>query len=373
MPCCEHGEPWRLFPETKPCWGFDVGGWTSAGYTLNDNGASGANANFPVAFNQRGEELLLNQLWFYAVREADTTCQTWDWGFRIDYLFGADAQDTQTFGDGGFDDNWDSGSEYGSALPQLYAEFKYNDFSVIAGHFFTIIGYEVVGAPQNFFYSHANTMNYGEPFTHTGVLTTWDVDEDIRLYNGWVGGWDTFENRDNASQYLGGMSLQLTDRAALTWTLITGDFAPDQGLRDSYLNSFVFTWDINDRWSYVFQHDLGYVHGDPGALPLGQTVAEWYGINQYLFYRFNECWAAGLRAEWFRDDDGFRIDPDGNDATFFPGNYYEVTAGINWQPTANFRLRPEIRWDWFDGAGTPFNNQTEDFLFTMGCDGVLTY
>ena len=46
----------------------------------------------------------------------------------------------------------------------------YNDWKIKLGHFYTPIGYEVVPANGNFFYTHAYTMQYGEPFTHTGVL-----------------------------------------------------------------------------------------------------------------------------------------------------------------------------------------------------------
>jgi hypothetical protein len=33
----------------------------------------------------------------------------------------------------------------------------------------------------------------------------------------------------------------------------------------------------------------------------------------------------------------------------FIGNFYSLTAGLNWSPSADFTLRPEIRADWFDG------------------------
>ncbi len=48
------------------------------------------------------------------------------------------------------------------------------------GHFYTIIGYEVVTAPDNFFYTHAYTMQYGEPFTHTGVLATYNANDQLQ-------------------------------------------------------------------------------------------------------------------------------------------------------------------------------------------------
>ena len=47
--------------------------------------------------------------------------------------------------------------------------------NVKAGHFYTPIGYESVPAPDNFFYTHAYTMQYGEPFTHTGLLGNYKV------------------------------------------------------------------------------------------------------------------------------------------------------------------------------------------------------
>ena len=60
------------------------------------------------------------------------------------------------------------------------------DLSIKAGHFFTLIGYEVVGATGNFFYSHAFTMNNSEPFTHTGVLGTYDLGDGYTSYFGWT-------------------------------------------------------------------------------------------------------------------------------------------------------------------------------------------
>ena len=46
---------------------------------------------------------------------------------------------------------------------------------------------------------------------------------------------------------------------------------------------------------------------DAATLQWHPTTAEWYGINQYLFYKLNCCWTAGSRFEWFRDDDGFVV------------------------------------------------------------------
>ena len=62
------------------------------------------------------------------------------------------------------------------------------------GHFYTLIGYEVVPAIGNFFYTHAYTMQYGEPFTHTGVLTTWVPNDQLTIIGGITNGWDNWDD-----------------------------------------------------------------------------------------------------------------------------------------------------------------------------------
>jgi hypothetical protein len=103
-------------------------------------------------------------------------------------------------------------------------------------------------------------------------------------------------------------------------------------------------------------------------------------VNQYLFYTINDCWKAGLRFEWFRDDDGARVVGvgDGNPATGpFVGDFYEITMGLNWTPRANWNIRPELRWDWFDPdadtVGAPFNDNNSNSQFTAAVDVIFTY
>ena len=87
-------------------------------------------------------------------------------------MYGVDGYDTQSFGNNpgrwDFLNDFDHGI-YAFAIPQAYAELANGDFSVKLGHFFTIVGYEVVPAPGNFFFSHSFTMYNSEPFMHTGA------------------------------------------------------------------------------------------------------------------------------------------------------------------------------------------------------------
>ncbi|MBM4202267.1 MAG: hypothetical protein FJ189_13420, partial [Gammaproteobacteria bacterium] len=163
---------------------LSLGGWVNAGITVNDLSPSN-NFNGPVTFGSRNGEPMLNQLYLYLQRPVQVQGETWDFGGRADFLYGTDAIYTQTYGSpfGTWDyylargcnaQNEDCSIRfYSAAVPQAYLSVSApigNGLQIRLGHFYTPFGYEAVMAPDNFFYSHAYTMQYGEPFTHTGVL-----------------------------------------------------------------------------------------------------------------------------------------------------------------------------------------------------------
>ncbi len=243
------GDPWQLFGEHN---GWSAGGWLQTGYH------TGNLRNF----NNRKNEVQLHQAWLYAEKEIDTS-SGFDIGGRLDYLYGTDAQDTQVFGTGrGWDSRWDNGGDngYGHALPQAYVEAGYGDWSVKVGHFFTIIGWEVVAAPDNFFYSHAYTMYNSEPFTHTGALASYAMDDNTTVWGGYVLGWDGGFD-DNGDAYLGGISRGVTDNLTLTYATIMGRFgeqrfaATGNGLEKGYMHSLVADYAVTDKLQYIIQND----------------------------------------------------------------------------------------------------------------------
>jgi hypothetical protein len=365
-------EPFYLFPQDG--W-FKVHGWIAGGATFNGR-RTPDRFNGPVTFNDRRNELMLNQLYGVIEREIDTE-YGWDIGGRVDLLYGTDYIFTQSAGletQRNFDPRWNSSRFYGLAMPQLFLEAGYGDFSVKVGHFYTIIGYEVVTAPDNFFYSHAYTMQYGEPFTHTGALATWNFNDNWVFTGGIVDGWDKWDPVSSRASFLGGATYTPDhEQYSLAFALITGDEdgadPPFEGNRTMY--SIVFSYDVTENLQYVLQHDNGIQSRD------GDGSVQWYGINQYLFYTINECWKAGLRAEWFRDDAGTRVAGvrDGNQTPGgHEGDFYQITAGMNWTPAANLIVRPEARWDWFDGVNAgdaPYAGRNSQF--TAGIDAIFIW
>lgn len=314
--------------------GIEIGGWLQFGYQNRD-------AVVP-RFNTYEERVNLHQGWLYAEKVADGS-SGFDWGFRVDGMYGVDAANTQAFGNNpgnwDFQNGFDNG-QYGFAIPQAYAEVASGDWSVKVGHFYTIVGYEVVTAPDNFFYSHAFTMFNSEPFTHTGFVATYNASDDLTLYGGWTLGWDTgYDQFGNGSNFLGGASLALSEDTTLTYITTIGDF----GARGTggYGHSIVLDMSLTDDLNYIVQSD--FVETDtPGDRQ--------YGLNQYLIYNINDSVGVGGRVEWWNTG-GVSV--------------YDATVGLNIKASDNLIFRPEVRQDWSPGFGIA------DTFF--GMDAILTF
>jgi len=345
--------------------GIEVGGWAAAGIAYASHNGD-HNSNAPISFNDRIDEVMLNQVNLYLEKAVNTKGNAWDIGGRVDFMFGTDANKTQASG-------WDNRildnafNNYNVAFPQAYAEIYApigNGLTAKIGHFYTNIGYEVVTAPDNFFYSHAYTMLYGEPFTHSGVLLTYQVNDNLSVSGGAVTGWDNFDKNGGDWSFLGGANWTSDDeKTALAVSLISGENGDDSIGQNTTMYSIVLSHDINDKLHYVFQHDLGIT--EDGAAP-GQD-SDWYGINQYLTYDINDKLAAGLRAEWFSDSDG-RV-------SGFGANYYAISAGVNYNPISWLKFRPEVRYDWADtnGAGAVYDNGNENDQIAVSMDMIVTF
>ncbi len=345
------GDPFTITDEDDP---VTIGGWSQWGYTNRSDGV----------FNTYQDHFQAQQQWLYVEKVADGS-EGMDYGFRMDLMYGTDAANTQAFGnDPGtydFQNGWDHG-EYGWALPQLYGEIAMGDVSVKAGHFYTLLGYEVVGAPGNFFYSHAFTMNFSEAFTHTGVLASYAASDDVTLYGGWTLGWDTgFNQFGGGNSFLGGASVQIFDELNATYILTAGNLG---WLGDGYTHSVVLNYAITDKLNYIAQSDLVTTNVD--AIADGGSTYHTIGINQYLIYWMSDRVGFGGRAEWWKAN-GI--------------SYYETTLGFNYKPCANLVVRPEVRYQW-SPAGNGFSDMKHgsnpaglplDEGAIIGVDAIFTF
>ncbi len=351
---CQHdfSKRFSLFGQSS---GLVAGGWAQLGYF---------DEALPM-FNSRPNEVQLQQMWVYAEKRLDTS-NGLDFGGRVDYIYGTDGPDTQAFGinNGSWDNNWDNGpdnSGYGQALPQAYGEVGYGDLSVKIGHFFSIVGYETVAAPDNFFYSHTYTMYHSEPFTNTGALAKYNVGTDLTLYGGYTLGWNGgFE--DNGDTFMGGISWAVTDHYRLTYTTSDGRMSkafPDGADSErGFLHSIVSEATITDRIQYINQIDV--LQTEDGA---GTSVRDTFSYNSYLLYTVNDCLALGGRFEWYDAKGIFANDVE----------IYDCTLGLNIKPHANILVRPEVRWDWIDGDAAGILANNADQQTTFGIDSIFFF
>jgi hypothetical protein len=332
---CNLGCEKKLFG--KSARGLEMGGWASLGYH---------NRNNPL-LNNRKAEANLHQAWLFAEKAASRDCDSWDIGFRTDLLYGIDGQDLQAFGNApngapaGWDNSWDYGS-YGWALPQAYVQFANADWDVKVGKFFSPFGYEVIGAKDNFFYSHTYTMFNTEPFTMSGILAERRVSDTRSVIIGATAGWDTAFENNSGGNLITGTRLRPNEFFELALTSSIGD----TGIRGTgTMSSAVAQFQLTGDLKYVFQADV-----------LNLEDNQEFGIVHYLFRDVSDCLALGARLEWWKSDQ------------FFPNtkSTYDFTVGANYRVNSNITVRPELRWDWGAGAVDPGAT-------IFGIDAVMTF
>jgi hypothetical protein len=285
---------------------------------------------------------------------------------------------------------------YGTAFTQFYGEYAIDNLKIKVGRWYAPVGYEVVMTNANFFPNLPYTFQYGEPFTMTGVVGTYAVNQNTSIVAGINHGWDDFDNQANPhASFVGGYNEKFSDGGALAIANTIGNepnfYAPDTSFR--YLQTNVYSRplkSISDKLNYVVQSDFG---TQDRATIQGKN-AKWYGLNQYLFYKVSDCLSYGVRMEWFRDQDGYRVGgflgtvPSGGtrglstDRTQYAGSFYEITLGANWKYSANTMVRPFVRFDWFSGtsgnpvAGNPnrpFDGGFGNSQSLLGLDVITLY
>ncbi len=385
-PCCGADED--TFCHYLPEWGrLKFYGWLDAGFVGNTSSPA-SRFNGPYNAVDRSNEVMFNQ--GYLVSEVGLPRDgSVGVGGRLDLLYGEDYWLAQS---NGWEKNpdgtpgWNGHEYYGLAMPQAYIEAGTCNLSVKIGHFYSVVGYEGVMAPDNFFYSKAYSYSFAGPFQHWGAQVDWQVNDAWEVNLGLVNGWDALDRVQDNMNFIGRIKYSNLDRGWWTsFAIITGD--EDNNLAGfprptDFTNRTRYSWlvdvPITCRLEYVFHHWLGYQ--EAGAAPAGEVPvgddAYWYGLDQYLYYTINDCWKVGGRFEWFRDEDGTRVGlnrPSNPNNPPFVGNFWSLSAGVNWTPTTNLIVRPELRWDWFDGVGLPYADGTQADQLLLAADVIWRF
>ena len=331
---------------------FTFSGWMEMGVRGNGNGPGSDNGPMSTA-SRRRTDFNMGQLYLSTEKEMNTR-RGFDWGARADFVYGAHAGSMQT-SDGSFDSGWgDNRHGYSMSAYKVYTTLGYKDWSLKVGKFGTPIGWEGSASKDNIFYSHSYCY-WIEPATHMGALATYAMTDRLSLNAGWVSGMDSsFSNPHGNSAILTGFEYTLTDDATVYYWISAGkqnDIFED--VRDDFfVQSLCMEWALTDRFTYVLQYNLRNDNQQGG----GRFSS--YGLNNHFLFALTDKLTYGTRVEWLRDNGaGLYVDAS--------GDYWNTTWGLRWDPYANLSIRPEVRYDWYNGAGSPFGGNVN-----AGIDGT---
>ena len=121
---------------------------------------------------------------------------------------------------------------YGLAIPQAYASIGSQDLSLQLGHFYSVVGYEGVMSPDNFFYSKSYSYQFAGPFTHWGAQANWAPSDAWTFTAGLHNGWDALDRVSDDVGFVG--KVRYDSRSSGAWSsfaLVTGkDFNNPAGI-----------------------------------------------------------------------------------------------------------------------------------------------
>jgi hypothetical protein len=372
-------KPWTI-PQLRglDALGIKTTGWLEQGATFNSLNPSDR-SNGPLATNDRSDDYQMNQLWLAFVRPVKTDGDGFDIGGRVDVVYGTDWR----YGDSlGLESVINQRNDtYGLILPQFYLEIGWNDLTVKIGHYAACLGYELVPAPANFFYSHSYALGYSEPILETGVQADYKLSDNWSINAGLDTGWGMFEDNNDKPGFLGGLKWHSDNEStSLSYEIAAGP-KDSAGQDQLYTYALVLKQKLSEKLLYVAQQNMG---GAAGADPRTGGYARWYGLDQYLIYDLTPKLSVGTRVEFFRDEEGAAVAGIGNlnngwmALPGFAGTFSEWTTGLNWRATPNLVVRPEARWDWYGGSENvkgqlPFGDGQHAGQFTFATDLVLTF
>lgn len=394
--------------------GIHLSAQIEGGITINP-ATPDSGVNFGHLFDDRSNQAQLNQVLLTANKPLDPKATGFDWGFKLQGMYGSDARYTHFLGI--FDQN--PGVGYRNQFDVVEANMLLHlpfptdgGMDIKAGLYPTPLGYETIDPSTNPFYSHSYIFNFGIPLKHTGILTTTHVTPLLDVYLGVDTGEQTTIGccrADNNGAIAGivGVGLNMMD-GNLT-ILALSHLGPENAVNalkpfgfdaNRYMrfeNDAVITWKVTDALTLVTE--LNWIRDNfDGIFTKGSpSSANAFGIAQYFSYTLSDTVTFNARAEVYRDDNGFFVTAFTGNTDFVrgelglptlspvlgtggvPTTYGEITLGLTFKPAlpapvTGLLIRPELRVDDALSGGHPFGTHANSSsAVTLGADFVLTF
>jgi hypothetical protein len=295
---------------------ISVSGFVEGGYTYSMNPPAGGLITGNV-FNIKQNRVVLDAADINITRSVDSTAGKFDIGGTIEGTFGFDAGAIHSDGIQDFYRSRTS-PENQLDLEQAFITVvtPIKGLEVTAGKFTTLLGQEVIDAPGNALYSHTYLFGDAIPFTQTGVLVSYTLNDTMTIEGGVTRGWNQSSKDNNGSaDFLGQFAWQATKALKAT---VNVSFGP-QAAHDNHdywtVVDLIVADTVSDQLTVTFNGDYG---DAPHALG---TSAQWYGGALYGTLTLNSYAAVTLRGEAYDDQNGFTL---GNGDM----QVYEATLGV---------------------------------------------
>jgi hypothetical protein len=401
--------------------GIHLSAQLDAGFNLNPSRPS-TGLNFGQLFTDHANQATINQILLTANKPLDPKNSDFQWGFKLQGMYGSDARYTQYLG------------VFNQALPGDRYQFDMVEANALfhlpvvtpggvdlkLGFYPTPLGYETIDPSTNPFYSHSYIFQFGLPFKHTGGLAIVHVNDVLDVYGGLDTGTNTtFGILGENNSALGGIAgVNLTLMGGNLTVLALTHAGPEQASRVlsnpasfatpmsfnadgywRYYNDITITYKASPTLTLITEVNL--VRDDFGKTTNPGKPVNAFGIAQYASYTLSDTLTLNGRAEIFRDDNNFFVasysgnnDPVRAEQGLPPigviysaagsnATYTSLTAGVTWKPAlpapVSGRIsRPEVRWDHAFASGRTFNANASTGKgtlnnFTFAADAVITF
>ncbi len=401
--------------------GIHLSAQLDAGFSLNPSKPRNG-LNFGQLFTDHANNATINQILLTANKPLDPKNSDFQWGFKLQGMYGSDARYTQYLG---VLNNVTGNDRYAFDVVEANALFHIpgptdGGVDLKIGFYPTPLGYETIDPSTNPFYSHSYIFQFGLPYKHTGGLAVVHVNDLLDVYAGIDTGtnttWGPMGENNSALGGIGGVNLTMMGGNLVILALT--HVGPEQASRlignpaasglpkgynaDGYwryYNDIDITYKASDALTLVTE--LNWVRDDFGTtVNPGRTVNA-FGVAQYASYTLTDTLTLNGRFEFFRDDNNYFVAAYANNSDpvkaqqgfvlpFGPytaggsnATYTALTLGVTWKPdvsapVSGLLVRPEVRWDHAYTSKKTFNTDppgskgTND-NFTFASDVVITF
>ncbi len=340
--------------------------------------------NFGRVFDDRANEVLLNQATLTIERALVPEPGKFDFGFKLQAGVGSDGRFVNTTG---------TLENVNRGIVNPYVVEAYGNLH----------------APLSFLNKDAGVdlrfgQFFGIPLQHLGVLSTIHFNPTFDLYAGITRGANTsiYDNNGYAA-FLGGFGLNGLAGGKLT-LLATTSIGPENPREFSgaaayngsgfvhrsnlrYYSDLVATYKITDKFTSITEGVYTYDDG---------FDASFYGGAETLAYAVNDRLTLAARFEAVRDSEGFYVAQFGANDDFTnlergvspldkrtvgggPNTYLDATLGAQIKvpipvKTLTLTVRPEVRADYATSARSrPYDDSSKQWSVTVGADAIIAF